>query len=497
MTADISFAINTPMDTLKYTQRFAMRINYRIKLIWACALVYLVTGCQPAYELSQLQKIKQSDVLRVGILFNPTSYYVDTNGTAGFEHDLVNEFANYLDVEIELIPSYHISELLPKLENNQIDILVGGLTRTESRSDKFRFSPPYLNISQKLVYKQGKQRPTKLSEVDGVITVAPETSHLEILEELKEDYPDLQFEVSKNADPNELLEMIIDGSVEFTIADSHNLSIVRRYFPDISVAFTLEKSRDLNWLLQNNRDDSLYAILIDFFGDMNESGELIALEDRYFGHVEKFNYVDTRLFMKAVDQVLPTYQPWFEEYASGLDWRLLAAQSYQESHWDPRAKSPTGVRGIMMLTQPTAKQLGVKSRLDAEDNIRGGAVYLQQLMRRVPDRISEHDRPWFALAAYNVGWGHVQDARRLTSQLGGDPDKWVDVKQKLPLLRQKRYYKKTRYGFARGDEAVTYVSNIRRYYDTLVWLDQKATEEEIAELRREEAQKPAIPEIAQ
>ena len=205
--------------------------------------------------------------------------------------------------------------------------------------------------------------------------------------------------------------------------------------------------------------------------------------------------MDTRLFIKAIEEVLPKYKSWFEEYSGDLDWRLIAAQSYQESHWNPRAKSPTGVRGIMMLTQPTAKQMGVKSRLDAESNIRGGAKYINLLMQRIPKRINESERPWFALAAYNIGWGHVQDARRLTEKFGGDPDKWVDVKQHLPKLRQKKYYKTTRYGFARGDEAVTYVSNIRRYYDTLNWIEDQAIQKELIEKNIEQQKEQANEEL--
>lgn len=481
---------------IKYYFSTLTVIGYGLRLMTASLLLVLISGCQPKPEDSKLVQIKDDNKLKVGILFNPTSYYVDIDGPAGFEHDLVQQFAEYLDVELELVPSYHVAELLPKLENGQVDMLVGGLAHTDERAEKFRFSPPYLQISQKLVYKQGKRRPKNFSEVEGKVSVAAQTSHLEKLAEYQEDHPDLQIDVSQSADPNELLEMLMDDNIEFTVADSHNLAIVRRYFPDISVAFTLDKEQSLSWLLPKDNDDSLYAILIDFFGEMNSSGELIALEDRYFGHVEKFNYVDTRLFMKAIDNVLPKYQDWFEQYSGDIDWRLLAAQSYQESHWNPRAKSPTGVRGIMMLTQPTAKQYGVKSRLDAEDNIRGGAVYMKKLLKRIPDRISDHEKPWFALAAYNVGWGHVQDARRLTSQQGGDPDKWVDVKRYLPLLRQKRYYKKTRYGFARGDEAVNYVANIRRYYDTLVWIDQKQAEEERMQDLKQQANQDALPQLA-
>lgn len=495
MTVLHNFAITKVMksDNKKPTFQLFSAVS---KALFTITALIILAACEPVPEPSQLLQIKQNNKLKVGILFNPTSYYIDIDGAAGFEHDLVQNFAHYLGVEIELIPSYHVAELLPKLENGQVDLLVGGLVHTDDRAEKFRFSPPYLHISQKLVYKQGKRRPKNFSEVKAPISVATQTSHLQKLIEYQEDHPNMEIDVTANTDPNELLEMLMDDSIDFTVADSHNLAVVRRYFPDISVAFTIAKQQSLSWLLAKNQDDSLYAILIDFFGEMHASGELIALEDRYFGHVEQFNYVDTRLFMKAVDKVLPTYQPWFEQYSGDIDWRLLAAQSYQESHWDPKAKSPTGVRGIMMLTQPTAKQYGITSRLDAQSNIRGGAVHMKKLLQRIPDRISEHDKPWFALAAYNVGWGHVQDARRLTSSQGGDPDKWVDVKRYLPLLRQKRYYKNTRYGFARGDEAVNYVANIRRYYDTLVWIDQKQTEQALLQQAQQSSRLAEQPQQA-
>lgn len=437
------------------------------------SFVCCLTACKPHTAQSKLEQIKQQNQLTVGILFNPSSYYIDTEGGAGFEHDLVQEFAKYLDVNLNLVPNYHVDVLLKKLKNGQIDLLVGGLNQTEQRSQNFRFSPAYQYISYKLVYKQGRERPKSLSEITEPITVTVGTSHYELLNKLKQDFPNLVIEATNKADPNELLEMVMANEVAYTVADSHNLALVRRYYPDLSVALTLDEQQPLSWLFEKNNDDSLYAVLIDFFGEMHKNGELTALEEQYFGHVESFNYVDTRLFMQAVDKTLPKFQSWFQQYSGDIDWRLLAAQSYQESHWNPRAISPTGVRGIMMLTQPTAKQMGVKSRLDAESNIRGGAQYLQTLLDRIPDRIEVHDKPWFALAAYNIGWGHVEDARKLTQRLGGDPDKWVDVKHNLPLLRQKTYYKTTRYGFARGDEAVTYVTNIRRYYDTLLWLDSK------------------------
>lgn len=459
------------------------------------ALLFLISACSDNFSSSKLQDIKKENVLKVGILFDPASYYIDASGAAGFEYELVQKFGEYLDVKIELVPSYNSAELLPKLKNGQVDIVVGGTASLSNSNKEFRLSPPYYFIDQKLVFKQGRERPKSFDELIDPITVGFGTDHIDAIKEATQNFPQVKVDIVNNTDPTELIEALMAEDFAFTIADSHRLALMRRYYPDISVAFTIKQDVPLNWLLPQNDDDSLFATLIEFFGEIHQSGELTVLEDKYFGHVETFNYVDTRLFIRAIEDVLPKYKPWFEEYSGDLDWRLIAAQSYQESHWNPRAKSPTGVRGIMMLTQPTAKQMGVKSRLHAESNIRGGAQYLNLLMQRIPKRISESDRPWFALAAYNLGWGHVQDGRRITEQFDGDPDKWVDVKQHLPKLRQKKYYKTTRYGFARGDEAVTYVSNIRRYYDTLNWIEDQAIQKELIEKNIEQQKEQANEEL--
>ena len=296
-------------------------------------------------------------------------------------------------------------------------------------------------------------------------------------------------------DADEILQQVVDGNIAYTVTDSNQLALNRRMYPNLSIAFTVRDNLPVTWLLAENSDDSLYAVLIEFFGAMYQGGELIALEDRYFGHIQQFDYVDTLAYIEAIEQTLPQYKPWFEQYAGELDWRLLAALSYQESHWNPKAKSPTGVRGLMMLTLPTAQQMGVTSRLDPQQSIRGGSRYLHRLVSRIPERIAMPDRLWFALASYNVGWGHVEDARILTQRQGADPDKWLEVKQRLPLLRQKSVYQTTKYGYARGDEAVTYVDNIRRYYDTLLWVDERQQAEHRLEQQKQRLTEQSSTEI--
>ena len=170
------------------------------------------------------------------------------------------------------------------------------------------------------------------------------------------------------------------------------MAVNRRYYPEISIGFTIKKPEPLAWMVSSDTDDSILASLIEFFGQVHHNGTLLALNDKYYGHVEQFNYVDTRMFIKAVEEKLPKYQPLFEKHGKDIDWRLLAAISYQESHWNPKARSHTGVRGMMMLTLPTAKQMGIKSRLDPEQSIQGGAKYFKQLINKMPDRIPQPDQ---------------------------------------------------------------------------------------------------------
>lgn len=436
-------------------------------------LVLWLSGCNPAPSESQLYQIYQRDSLKVGILHGPTSYYVGVDGPVGFELELSQALADKLGVPLDLYPSYNLDELLQKLDSGQVDYIAGGLTLTERRKGKYRAAPAYRWINEVLVFKQGNTWPRNLQDLTDTVVVVKDSSHAETLQQLSQEYPELRWQEHPSFDNDEILQQVVDGNIAYTLTDSNQLALNRRFYPNLSIAFTVRDNLPVSWLIADSNDDSLYAVLIEFFGTMYQGGELIALEDRYFGHVQQFDYVDTLVYIEAIEQTLPRFKAWFEQYAGELDWRLLAALSYQESHWDPKAKSPTGVRGLMMLTLPTAQQMGVRSRLDPEQSIRGGSRYLHRLVSRIPERIAMPDRLWFALASYNVGWGHVEDARILTQRQGADPDKWLEVKQRLPLLRQKSVYKTTKYGYARGDEAVTYVENIRRYYDTLLWVDER------------------------
>mgnify|MGYP002700373630 FL=1 len=486
---DMTKYIFSPIKSKLITRLESKLVTKFTSLLLVIFISFFLSACDKDNESASLSRILARGYINVGTIFGPTNYYSTATGFAGFEYELAKKYADSLNVELRIIPTYSLDELFIKLNTGEVDLLAAGLSVTDKRLQRFRFSPSYETISQKLVFKQGNVRPRKVADLTGNLMVTSGSSYVENLEKLKQTNNELAWQESTEFDSEELLRKVLNGEIDYTIIDSNNLAINRRYYPEISIGFSINEPEPLAWMLSNNSHDDILASLVEFFGTVHHDGTLLALDDKYYGHIEQFNYVETRTFIKAVAGTLPKYQPLFEKYAQELDWRLLAAISYQESHWNPTARSYTGVRGMMMLTLATAKQMGIKSRLDTEQSIRGGAKYFKRMIAMMPDRIPMPDRIWFALASYNIGFGHLNDARIITQRQGGDPDRWVEVKSRLPLLQQKKYYKSTKHGYARGEEPVHYVDNIRRYYDTLSWLDQKAKEQAIAlQLAQEESE---------
>ncbi|BDR14358.1 membrane-bound lytic murein transglycosylase MltF [Vibrio sp. STUT-A11] len=451
------------------------------------ASVLLLSACQiESTPKSEFQKIQERGVLRVGTLNNQLSYYIGPDGPAGLDYELARKFAEELGVKLEIKPAFRQADLFPALKKGDIDIIATGLNQTSQAVKRFRPGPAYYYVSQQVVYKKGQLRPRSIerlityqatqagaSEEDSnaaanTLQIVEQSQYVPTLTALKKQHPELQFEIVGDADTRDLLKNVSTGDLRFTVTDSVELSLAQRLYPDLALAFELTEDQPVSWFTRRSEDESLYAMLIEFFGNIKQSGELASLEEKYIGHIEAFDYVDTRAFIRALDDKLPKWSALFQKYSEEFDWRLIAALAYQESHWKPKAKSPTGVRGMMMLTLPTAKSVGVTNRLDPEQSVRGGVEYLRRIVARVPETISDHEKIWFALASYNIGYGHMLDARRLTKAQGGDPNAWADVKDRLPLLRQKRFYSQTRYGYARGDEARNYVENIRRYYQSII-----------------------------
>ena len=433
---------------------------------------------------SILDQVVELGELRVVTRDSPTTYFVGPDGPAGLEYDLAKSFADKLGVELIIETFDNVAEIVPYLSSGKAHLAAAGLSMTNARREFLGFGHPYNSVDMHLIYKLGSGKPREIADLIGrSIEITADSSHSTMMQSLNVTYPGLKWSENANDEVADLLKKVALGKVNYTIADSTEFGIQRHFYPDLRVAMDLKINNPITWAFPNNADDSLLARADEFMINANRSGLLAQVTDRYFGHTEKFDYVGTRAFIRHFDSRLPRFEEMFKDAGTawGVDWRLLAAAGYQESHWRSHAVSPTGVRGIMMLTQATASYLGVSDRLDPETSIFGGARFLARQLERLPDSVEEPDRTWFALAAYNVGFNHIKDARQIVEWQGGDPNKWVNLSEALPLLSKRVWYARLPHGYARGWEPVRYVKNIRAYYNIIRWLTENEDLETIDE----------------
>lgn len=417
-----------------------------------------------------LEQIRSNGELVVLTTNEPTAYYFDRDDNpAGPEYEMSQAFAESLGVKV----SYRVFESLPQvieaLRQGEGHIAAAGITITEERQKHFDFGPPYQEVSEELVCYRNSKRVGDAGDIAGLEIVIPaQSSYIRTLKKLQAEHPGIHWQTDTRLLTPQLMKKVWRKKIQCTVADSTIVAINRRYYPELSVKYTLASNSQLAWMYPKN-SPLLGDAIAQWFDDFSQFSALDHLQEKYYGFVEVFDYVDVKRFLRRIDKRYPKYQLMFETAAKAEDISpsLLAAVSYQESHWNPRAKSPTGVRGMMMLTQPVAKSLGVTSRLDAEQNIFAGAIFLRKMLDMIGEEVPEPDRTWLALATYNVGRGHFRDAQALARKLGKNPQRWAEMKEVLPLLSQKEYYKTLRYGYARGNEPVRYVTRIRDYRDLL------------------------------
>jgi membrane-bound lytic murein transglycosylase F len=445
----------------------------RLELVAFLVLVVVTLAFFLNRPVNSLEQVLHRGELVVAMRVSPTTYFSGPDGPTGLEYELARAFADRLGVRLRVVVPNRFEDILSMVERGRVDLGAAGITVTEDRRERMRFGPSYKQVTEQVVYRMGAEtRPRAMEDLNGLrLAVVSGTTHATRLAESRKEIPELDWIEAANEDTGALLRKVWLGELDLTVVDSTELASQQRFYPELRAAFDISDPTDLAWAFPRRGDTSLLDEAAAFFEEIEAAGWLAQLKERHFGHVDELDYAGRVTFVRQVEERLPEYLPLFKEAARihGLDWRLLAAISYQESHWNPDAVSPTGVRGMMMLTEATAAQLGVNDRVDVRESIMGGAEYVMSMHARIPDRIPEPDRTWLALAAYNVGFGHLEDARRITQAQGRDPDRWMDVMEHLPLLAQERWYRQTRFGFARGGEPVRYVQNIRSYYDLLVW----------------------------
>jgi membrane-bound lytic murein transglycosylase F len=440
------------------------------KVILSVSAIVLLGTCTPLPSV--IDQIKTIGELRVVTRNSPLAYYRGPEDMPeGPEYALARRFADELGVKLKITPVRTYAEIYSALATGHAHLAAAGLKIPAQSIPGIEFGPAYQRVREHLIYRRGSFRPNSLADVGaGDLEIAADSSHAKTLHAARDLLPNLVWVENTSTDSQALLDGVADGSIDYTIADSTEFALAHDAHPDLRIAFDFSGSQSLAWAA-STRDPRFLHEVSNYFARLNGDGELAAIVKRYYGRSEDLEFVGARGFMRHLQSRLPLYKKWFEEAAeqSSQDWRLLAAIGYQESKWNPSAASSSGAKGLMQLTVDSATEARVTNPTDARQSIFGGARYFRQVFEKIPAHVPEPDRTWFALAAYNIGYGHLEDARVLAQKAGRDPDSWQDVREFLPLLEQEHWYTQTENGYARGWEPVRYVDNVRGYRDLLEW----------------------------
>jgi len=450
----------------------------------------------------------------------PVVYYPGPNGTlAGLDVDLVREFASEKKMPLRFVLADSAAAVIAAVASGTAHLGAGGLFRPQVRvgveasapsgadATAARVEPDvtwtagFATAEPVLIYNRDGYRPARWGDLDGE-TVAYADDDAAFVPEIaaaRSAHPAISWQ-QLAAPTAALISQVSDGTLSYAIVGSIAASLARNIYLDFDVAFAAGDAREVAWAV-SPRYAKLRDELDAFLARLRRNGTLTRLVERYIPAGPQIQRIDAGILHERVKTLLPQYRGLFHDAQerTGVEWRLLAAVAYQESQWDPSATSETGVRGFMQITEETAKRLGVRNLLDPAENVLAAARYLREIKDKLPARIAEPERTWMTLAAFNIGLGHLEDARILAQRQKLNPDLWIDVKKVFPLLALPEYFAQAKLGYARGGMPVVFVDRVRAYYDVLLAQEQPhwprlrrftdAPERELARLEREVARK--------
>lgn len=421
----------------------------------------------------KLREIKETGDITFIIRNAPAIYYEGPFGKEGFEYDLAKSFAKHLGVGLRLFVVYDMQEAITALKNHKGQIASASITKTKEREKNFIFGPSYLNVKQFVVCNRSVKGIKDISAFSHnsnyTLSVPVDTSYQDRLDRLSREN-NITYMLEPHASTEEIMDKVQKGIIDCTVSDSNLFSINRRYYPNISERFPITGEQYIAWMLRDT-EIALQEEIYRWYKDFAKTQTYRDIVYRYYNVTKDYDFVDNRAFIRKIKSTLPKYERYFKEAGKKYDipWQILAAVSYKESHWNPLATSPTGVRGMMMLTNSTAEYMGISDRLNPKESIFGGAKYLNYLIKLMPDELQHYKQRYkYAMVAYNIGIGHLNDAFRLAQSMRLDPYIWVEFQKVIPLLSHEAYYKNLRHGYANGIGAQIYVNQILNFYDILI-----------------------------
>ncbi len=429
------------------------------------AIIVLVAG----FFVNTNQNKKQ---VRIIPQSGPSTLYSSSENYGNFlsfDLDIINQFSSFTGYEVSISAARSPMQSKNALMLGFADIAILAVEEKIISLPLVATGPSFFDTHYQVTFNKKSRKPMSNSEFRRYrLGLSP--SGWDFLKKIKSSYPEYKSSKFVIADNNKLFAMLDSNYVGHLITDYHASINLQRFYPSLSLDKKVSGIIKFRWITTKEKENLLGKDLVTFTNQLSRDGNLERLKEKYFGHLHRLKRQDIDAFLQRIDSILPKYKSIFEEAGKlyRTDWRLIAALGYQESHWNPKALSPTGVKGLMMLTKPTASRLGVTNRYDARQNIFAATKYLNTLNANLPKTVQEPDRTWMALAAYNVGAGHVTDARIIAARLGLNPNFWVSILKTLPLLTQKKYYSSVKHGYARGGEAVNLVQRVRNYHEILL-----------------------------
>ncbi len=407
-----------------------------------------------------LAGIKRRGMLRVLTRNNSRTYFLYRGHRAGFEFELCQHLAKVLGVRLEVVVAPSWDQLIPWLRQGKGDLIASSLTRTKERESKVAFSEPYLSVEELLLKKKGREVGVqKLADLaDRKVHVRKSSSYYRTLAAQK--VPITIVEEPESLTTEQIIEKVSTAQIMFTVADSHILAHERTYRDDVESVLALSKNNDIALAVRRN-NPKLLAAVNSFLKTFKTTPEFAAIEARYYRAHRRANRQEGGV--EVQEGRISAHDALFKKYGQkyGFDWAWLAAIAYEESRFDPAVKSWMGGQGLFGLTPRTVDELGFASIESVEDGVHAGAKMLDRLRARFEKDLPQKQRLRFALAAFNVGLGHVRDARRLAASQGLDPNKWFGhVEKAMMLLRKPEFANRARYGLFRAEEPVTYVSDV-------------------------------------
>lgn len=417
-------------------------------------------------ELRDWAAIKSRGVLRVITSNNPASYFMWRGELMGFDYELIKHFAKTHHLRVSVRVEESASDMFAALQAGEGDVIAASMTRTPDReSQGWTFSKRYLEVYEQLI---GRADDAPLSSLDDLagrsVAVSPDSAFYGTLKALQ--MGGLKFDIVEveGLSTEQLIDAVAHGIYDLTVSDSHLAAMESTYRDDIAVLYQFEPAKEIAWGLRP--EQTALREQLDNYIKRNYRGLFYNVTfNRYFK--EKKTIATHAEYRVTLGKDISPYDELvkMESLKYGLDWRLITSQMYQESRFNPKARSFAGAQGLLQVMPRTGRQFGYSNLTKPENGVGAGVAYMDWLEQRFPARLDLAEKLYFTLAAYNAGHGHVEDARRLAQRLGKDPDKWFgNVEQAMLLLSKPQYARQARYGYVRGSEPVKYVREIKNRY---------------------------------